>query len=243
MLAPTTPGENPWDVADGGLVPAPSTDAGIQATCGLPAQEPASLMRKGAGDHVNISPERDTLPWGTAGGLRPGSTTSWRNAPQSAMTVEVMVGALLVCLGLLLGASWTVQALQPKLRGQARERRRLNEEWSAVRTARLQRGKCPRCGSPMFDQDWCVASTIVDPPEDSDENPLDSIQAQVLRAMRLGVEYDLQQVCSASRVSLTQASSALEELQDLHFVNANVDSKGTTRYKKLAASNAIGDAN
>jgi hypothetical protein len=84
------------------------------------------------------------------------------------MTIEVLVGVLLVCLGLLLGASWTVQALQPKLRRQAKERRRLNEEWSAVRTARRQREKCPRCGSPLSDQDWCYGSTIVEDRPDDD---------------------------------------------------------------------------
>jgi len=75
---------------------------------------------------------------------------------------------LLVCLGLLLGTTWTIQALQPKLRRQAMERRRLDEEWSAVRTTRLQWEKCPRCGSPLSDQDWCSASTIVeDRPDDN----------------------------------------------------------------------------
>jgi hypothetical protein len=50
--------------------------------------------------------------------------------------IEVLGGVLLICLGLLLETSWTVQALQPTLRRQAEERRRLNEEWSAVRIAR-----------------------------------------------------------------------------------------------------------
>ncbi|MGH3811223.1 MAG: hypothetical protein ACRDUV_02050 [Pseudonocardiaceae bacterium] len=70
------------------------------------------------------------------------------------MTIQVLGGILLVCLGLLLGASWTVQALQPKLRRHAEERRRLNEEWSAVRAARRQRSECPRCASPLSEQDW-----------------------------------------------------------------------------------------
>ncbi|MGH3918250.1 MAG: hypothetical protein ACRDRY_06790 [Pseudonocardiaceae bacterium] len=77
------------------------------------------------------------------------------------MTIQVLGGIVLVCLGLLLGASWTVQALQPKLRRQAEERRRLNEEWSAVRTARRQRSECPRCARPLSEQDWYYASTIV----------------------------------------------------------------------------------
>jgi hypothetical protein len=78
------------------------------------------------------------------------------------MTIEVLVAVLLVCLGLLLGTSWTVQVLQPKLRRQAKERRRLNEEWSAVLTARRQWEKCPRCGSRLSDQDCRYASTIVE---------------------------------------------------------------------------------
>jgi hypothetical protein len=52
----------------------------------------------------------------------------------------VLNAVLLVCLGVLLGATWTIQALQPKLRRQTEERRRLNEEWTAVRIARRQLG-------------------------------------------------------------------------------------------------------
>jgi hypothetical protein len=52
------------------------------------------------------------------------------------VTLQLLSGVLLVCLGLLLGMTWTIQALQPKLRRQAEERSRLNEEWSAVRMAR-----------------------------------------------------------------------------------------------------------
>ncbi len=65
----------------------------------------------------------------------------------------VLGGVLLVCFGLLLGATWTIQALQAKLRRQAEERHRLNTEWSAVRTARQQLDTCPRCASPLPEQD------------------------------------------------------------------------------------------
>ena len=59
----------------------------------------------------------------------------------------IVLGAVfLVCFGLLLGATWTTQAIQPKLRQQAVERRRLNEEWLALRDAHRQLGECPRCG-------------------------------------------------------------------------------------------------
>lgn len=111
-------------------------------------------MRKGTDDHVDISPERDyTLLGSTDGRPCAGSETSWRIAPQSAVTVQVLGGVLLVCLGLLLGASWTIQAVQPKLRRQAEERRMLNEEWSAVRTLR-QRDECRRCATPLIEWDW-----------------------------------------------------------------------------------------
>lgn len=70
------------------------------------------------------------------------------------MILQVLVGALLVCLGLLLGATWTIQALQSRFRRQAEERRRLNEEWAAVSAARRQRGQCPRCKALLFERDW-----------------------------------------------------------------------------------------
>ncbi len=95
----------------------------------------------------------------------------WRDAPQSAVTLQASawLGAvLMVCFGLMLGATWTTQALQPRLRRQAEERRRLNEEWSAVRTARRQRGECPRCASPLSERDWYFAPTPVEDPPDDD---------------------------------------------------------------------------
>ena len=70
------------------------------------------------------------------------------------MTLLVLSGVLLVCLGLLLGTSWTTQVMQSELRRQAAERRRLNEEWAAVRAARQQWDECPHCGSLLFERDW-----------------------------------------------------------------------------------------
>lgn len=84
------------------------------------------------------------------------------------MTLHVLGAVLLICLGLLLGTTWTTQALEPKLRQQAEERRRLNEEWVAVRTARRQRGKCPRCASPLSERDWYFAPTLIEYPPDDD---------------------------------------------------------------------------
>ncbi|MGH3867279.1 MAG: hypothetical protein ACRDQ4_14275 [Pseudonocardiaceae bacterium] len=94
---------------------------------------------------------------------------SWRNTPQCAVTLMVLGAVLLVCLGLLLGSTWTVQAMQHKSHRQAEERRRLNEEWSAVRTDRQRQGTCPRCASPRSEQDWSVAPRpAADPPDDDD---------------------------------------------------------------------------
>ena len=76
----------------------------------------------------------------------------------------MLVASLLVCLGILLGTTWTMETLQPRLRRQAEERRRLNEEWSAVRTARWRRGTCPRCASPLTERNWYIAPTIVETP-------------------------------------------------------------------------------
>lgn len=75
------------------------------------------------------------------------------------MTFQAVVwlalgGLLLCCIGLLFGATWTTQALQPKLRQLADERRSLNAEWVAVRTARQQLERCPRCGYPLTGAPW-----------------------------------------------------------------------------------------
>jgi uncharacterized paraquat-inducible protein A len=70
------------------------------------------------------------------------------------MTTQILalVLVLLVCLGLLLGATWTIRALQLRLRRQAEEQRRLNEEWLAIRNARWQRGRCPRCAGTLYER-------------------------------------------------------------------------------------------
>ncbi len=116
---------------------------------------PRSTDEEGADDHVDISPERDyTLPRSAAGWPYAGSETSWRNTPQSTVTIHVLGAVILVCLGLLLGTSWTIQAVQPKLRRQAEERRRLNEEWLAVHAARQQQEECPRCAVSLMERQW-----------------------------------------------------------------------------------------
>jgi hypothetical protein len=123
---------------------------------------------EGGIDHVDISPEHDTLARSPAADPGPESETSWRHVPQNRVTIQALGAVLLVCLGLLLGATWTTQALQPSLRRRAEERHRLNEEWSAVRTAQRQRGKCPRCGSLLTERNWYIAPTVVEDQWDDD---------------------------------------------------------------------------
>lgn len=119
-----------------------------------------------------ISPERGTPSRSAARGPLPEGEMPWRDAPQSAMTLELgwvlLAAILLVCLGLLLGATWTMQALQPQLNRQAEERRRLNEEWAAVRATRHQLSECPRCGCVLTRRDWYVTPTPAESPPDDD---------------------------------------------------------------------------
>lgn len=141
---------------------------------GNPQPPPGPTWRKGKAN-VGISSERDTSPRVSALGPSPGRETSWRDTPQCTVTREVcgwilLGAALLVLLGLLLGWAWTNQALQPKLRKQAEERRRLNEEWRAVRTARRQQGECPRCASPLSQQDWYYTTILMEDPPDPDDD-------------------------------------------------------------------------
>jgi hypothetical protein len=86
-----------------------------------------------------------------------------RNAP---LTMVIITSAgILICLGLLLGASWTSQALQADDRHRAQQRRQLTEEWQALRTARYH-NYCPRCTSPLSPHDSYHEPTIDEAPYD-----------------------------------------------------------------------------
>jgi hypothetical protein len=61
---------------------------------------------------------------------------------------------LLVCLGMLSGATWATQLNHGQLRRQAEERRRLNDEWAAIRAIRRQQDECPTCASPLYEPSW-----------------------------------------------------------------------------------------
>jgi len=80
----------------------------------------------------------------------------WRSALRNPVIIYFLGGLMLICLGLLLGSSWTVQALETKLQRQAEERHKLNEEWLAIRAARQLQGKCARCENRLFEQRWHI---------------------------------------------------------------------------------------
>jgi hypothetical protein len=150
-----------------------ATAAPVTVARAIPGPPQDDQRGKGEGDHVCISPERDTPPRASALGPKPGREAAWRDTPQFTVTRQVvgwvlLAAALLVLLGLLVGWAWTNQALQPKLRRQAEERRRLNAEWSAVRAARRQQAECPHCASPLSEQDWYYAPILVEDPPDDD---------------------------------------------------------------------------
>lgn len=116
----------------------------------------------------DIALERDTIRRNTATEPRAGSETSRRNFPQRTMISMVLGAVLLFLFGLLLGAGWTSQALQPRLRQRAEERRRLNAEWAAVHAARRRLGRCPRCGYPLNGGDWYPGEPVTDDSTDDD---------------------------------------------------------------------------
>ncbi|MGH3823444.1 MAG: hypothetical protein ACRDRA_11545 [Pseudonocardiaceae bacterium] len=80
----------------------------------------------------------------------------------------VLGGLLLFFLGLLLGGTWTTTATQSKINRLAKERRRLNDEWEAVRTVRRQQTECTRCASPLYERNWYFAPTGVEERTDND---------------------------------------------------------------------------
>jgi hypothetical protein len=80
-------------------------------------------MRKGEGNHVNvllrILPECGTLPRTPDGESGAGSAALWRYAAPSPVTLQLLVWVRLVCLGMLLGATWTDPIMQVEHRRSA----------------------------------------------------------------------------------------------------------------------------
>jgi hypothetical protein len=65
---------------------------------------------------------------------------------QQILAGFALAAFLLVCFGVLLGATLTIQLLQPRLGQRAEERRQLNAEWAALHEAWVELERCPRCG-------------------------------------------------------------------------------------------------
>jgi len=79
---------------------------------------------------------------------------------QLTVTLQVLVLGGLVCLWLLLKGALAITALLSKLRQLDEDYRKLNEQLSAVRTARRQGGECSHCARTQFQRDWYIAPTI-----------------------------------------------------------------------------------
>jgi hypothetical protein len=84
------------------------------------------------------------------------------------MILLALGGLLLILFGTLLGATWSNQFNHTQLRRQAAERRRLNEEWVAIRTIRQEQSECPRCGYALSGQNWYFIPTAVEERPDDD---------------------------------------------------------------------------
>lgn len=89
------------------------------------------------------------------------------------MVTVIAIGAIvLFCLGGLVGATWTTQAMGNVSRRHAAERRALNDEWAAVTDARIARGEpayCGRCHKDLLTEANrpLVAQALLD--EENDE--------------------------------------------------------------------------
>ncbi|MGH7278597.1 MAG: hypothetical protein ACREJG_07900 [Candidatus Rokuibacteriota bacterium] len=76
------------------------------------------------------------------------------------MTALLAVGAVvMICIGGLVGASWTTQVMASVSRRHAAERRNLNDGWRALEEARQARGEpafCARCHQKLSESSWLL---------------------------------------------------------------------------------------
>jgi uncharacterized paraquat-inducible protein A len=77
--------------------------------------------------------------------------------------MAVVAAVLLVCIGALLGATWSRRLLERRLHQeadqQAEERRMLAKEWAAIHQ---RRGECPRCSDPLPGPRRITSRTVSD---------------------------------------------------------------------------------
>jgi len=83
------------------------------------------------------------------------------------MITIILLGALLsISMGALIGSAWTTQALEGRFRHHAAERRRLNQEWAAVRALRERQRRCIDCEDELS---WHPDRALVSAPDDEDD--------------------------------------------------------------------------
>lgn len=86
------------------------------------------------------------------------------------MTGLLLVGAVvLLCLGGLVGASWTTQIMGGLSRRHAVERRSLNDGWRALQAAKRNRGEpvyCARCHRELSESSWLLVAPGTNDEED-----------------------------------------------------------------------------
>ncbi|HEY0637816.1 MAG TPA: hypothetical protein VGD67_09230 [Pseudonocardiaceae bacterium] len=87
----------------------------------------------------------------------------------AGLTLALAAAAVLICLGGLLGSSWTAQALTTVSRRHAAERRNLDNGWRDLAMARRASGpvRCARCERTITDTSWLL---VVDPPLDEEDD-------------------------------------------------------------------------
>jgi hypothetical protein len=112
-------------------------------------------------EHVEHDEERGAGAAAAAERLCRGTELLRRDVPPITMTttwIAVIVGLVLLCLGVLVGSAWTVQALDRQYRRLAIERQELNE-W---------RHTFPKSSLPLARCVWC-ANLIVSSARDYED--------------------------------------------------------------------------
>lgn len=84
-------------------------------------------------------------------------------------TLLLVAAAVLICIGGLLGASWTTQMLETVSRRHAAERRVLDEAWRALEASRHRQGqvRCAHCDRRLTGSGWLL---VVEPPYDEEDD-------------------------------------------------------------------------
>ena len=99
-------------------------------------------------EHVEHDGERGAGAAAAADGRRRGTELPRRDIPPITMTafwIFGIVGLLVLCLGVLVGSSWTVQALNQQYRRLTIQRQELNERCRTLQRTSPPLAHCVRC--------------------------------------------------------------------------------------------------